>query len=107
MCQTFLICYPKYFHSLTLNVRFSQTSLLLVLKVKNYFAVRRKAERSWGIGLGNMLGYVLPSFTACVQLFLAACVCAFEVYYAGVHSIFHWQCWLHFVCCVFDFVCSL
>ena len=35
----FNICYTKHFHLLTLKVRFSETSLLLVLKVKKYFAV--------------------------------------------------------------------
>ena len=45
MPNIFNICYTKHFHLLTLNVRFSQTSLLLVLKFKNYFAVRGKTER--------------------------------------------------------------
>ena len=43
----FNICYTKHFHLLTLNVKFSQTSLLLVLKVKSYFAVRGKTERRY------------------------------------------------------------
>ena len=41
------ICYPKNFYLLTLNVRFSQTSLFLVLKVENYFAAKRKTERRY------------------------------------------------------------
>ena len=55
---------------------------------------------SFLLGLWNILRYVLLS------IFLAMCVCAFEVYYAGVYSIFHWQCSLDFVRSVFDFVCS-
>ena len=47
MSNIFNICYLKHFHLLTLNVRFSQTSLLLVLKVKNFFAARRKTERRY------------------------------------------------------------
>ena len=37
----------KTFSLTYINVRFSQTSLLLVLKVKNYFAVRGKTERRY------------------------------------------------------------
>ena len=43
----FNICYTKHFHLLTLKVRFSETSLLLVLKVKKYFAVGGKTERRY------------------------------------------------------------